>query len=83
MNDQVGSNEEATSCKLLEGITILGCDDGTHDTSERLFSDPGDKEDDEEVVDDKEGSRHSGCGGPGPEADTERGREQHSHQHYR
>ena len=55
----------------------------SHDTSERLFSDPDDKEDDEEVVDDKEGSQRSGCGGPGPEADTERGREQHSHQHYR
>ena len=50
---------------------------------ERLFSGPCDKENDEDVVDDKEGSRHSGCGGPGPEADTERGREQHSHQHYR
>ena len=55
----------------------------SHDTSERLFSDPGDKEDDEDVVDDKEGSRHRGCGGPGPEADTDRGREQHRRHHYR
>ena len=73
MNDQMGSNEEATTCKLLDGNTTLGCGDG----------DPGDKEDDEDVVDDKEGSRHRGCGGPGPEADTDRVREQHRRQHYR
>ena len=48
VNDQVGSNEEATTCKLLDGNTTLGCGDGTHDTSERL-SDPGDKEDYEDI----------------------------------
>ena len=30
VNDQVGSNEEATMCKLLDGKTTLGSCDGTH-----------------------------------------------------
>ena len=46
------SNDGATTSKLLEGNTTPGYCDGTHDASERL-SDPYDKEDDEDVVDDK------------------------------
>ena len=50
LDDQVRSNDGATSSKLLDGNTTLGSGDGTHDVSERL-SDPGDKDDD--VDDDK------------------------------
>ena len=32
VNDQVGSNEEATMCKLLDGNTTLGCGDGIHES---------------------------------------------------
>ena len=54
VNDQVRSNDGATTSKLLDGNTTLGSGDGTNDVSERL-SDPGDKEDedDDDVVDDK------------------------------
>lgn len=53
VNDQVRSNDGATSSKLLDGNTTLGSGDGTHDVGDRL-NDPGDKDDaDDDVVDDK------------------------------
>ena len=53
VNDQVRSNDGATTSKLLDGNTTLSSGDGTNDVNERL-SDPGDKdEDDDDVVDDK------------------------------
>ena len=53
VNDQVRSNDGATTSKLLDGNTTLGSGDGSDDVNERL-NDPGDVKDvDDDVVDDK------------------------------